>query len=87
MLNQPYSPGTWYHTVISWNGSSASVKVNNQNISAHSQPQTVNMSADTYLGIFSDEVTQPFNGQIKEFKWFAQAVSDDVTQQLYELTF
>ena len=83
LMDSNWSRGTWFHIAVRWDGSLGCVYRNGIKITAPSQPAVVNMSETMFIGNFSSDISQKFNGQMKHIRYSSGALTDQEMVDLY----
>ena len=83
LMDSNYSPGTWYHIAVRWDGTAGCCYRNGVKITAISQPTSLNMTEPMFIGSFSSDINEKFDGQMKHIRYRAGALTDQEMVNLY----
>ena len=82
-MDSNYNPGTWYHIAVRWDGTAGCCYRNGVKITAISQPTSLNMTEPMFIGNFSSDINEKFDGQMKHIRYRAGALTDQEMVNLY----
>jgi hypothetical protein len=84
-------PGQWYHFIyVFTNGGTKTIQtfINGESegvIVNHSLSSILNHSFPLYIGSYNGgEYSQPFNGLLREFRYYNAALTSDQVAKIYE---
>jgi hypothetical protein len=88
--NYQLIPGQWYHFIyVFTNGGTKTIQtfINGESVDVvnHSLSSILNHSLPLYIGSYNGgEFSQPFNGLLREFRYYNAALTSDQVAKIYE---